>query len=269
MRPALSRILAYILKEPMGSCLNFHLSVVSGMKQIRRNRSVKSKFSSVLRPLAGVAAACLISTSVWSGGNDKVEGIDYSKVEYHVPDNLQQMTDKEISELKASHETNLTELQGKLLPREVAEAHMFEQLMHYCDVGLEIVDVIPDMIDRYHIEGEFRQKLMTFRETFQDDIAPIRHDITNLQQFKSYDFRFKLAYLALIHALQQEPGIAEKMEADSKDENSALGKYKHELADAYQDLQVAKAEMDVMFAANDLQNVIAALDEELARRGQH
>ena len=215
-----------------------------------------------------ISSALSVSVSAFAdGGSRKLPGIDHEQV-YKVPDNLQTMETSEVESLRSARQKDLENLRNGVDSKRAAEQNMFEQLMAHDEVRLTITEVIPQLIEEYKIEGKFEKTLMGYRSTFVEEIGESRETVSNLQDYQSYDFRFTAVYMSMLFAFQEYPDFYDQLKADMVDEKTSIGSYRKRLDDSYVRVEQARQQMDVFHNADDLENVIAELDEELARRAK-
>lgn len=187
-------------------------------------------------------------------------------VVFAVPENLATLSTEEISELRQSHALSLKKTASNEDEIHRAEEKLYHQLMDHDLVRLSIADVILKLIKEYEIEGEFKDTLMGYQSTFAVDMVENREAVASLADYPSYDFRFAAAYMSMLYAFQRYPDFYDRLKKDMVDENSHIGVYKKELDESYASVKQARAEMDFVKSGKDIEKVIAALDDELARR---
>ncbi len=187
-------------------------------------------------------------------------------VVYKIPENLASMPTQEIKELRDARQQDLEKTEADANAEQKAEDKLFEELMEHDLVRLSIADVISQLINDYKIDGEFKETLMGYRETFSEDLMASRESVENLQDYPSYDFRFAAVYMSMLYSFQKYPDFYERLKSDMVDEKTSIGSYKKTLDDSYGGVKQARAEMDFVKSSDDLKKIIAALDEELARR---
>lgn len=187
-------------------------------------------------------------------------------VVYTVPENLASLSTEEITELRAVHQRDLGKTTASVDAEKNAEDELFKQLMAHDLVRLSIADVIPKLINDYEIDGEFKKTLMGYRSTFADELIASRENVENLQDYPSYDFRFAAVYMSMLYAFQKYPDFYERLKIDMVNEETSIGSYRETLDDSYEGVKKARAEINMMSSSDDLEKVIAALDDELARR---
>lgn len=225
-----------------------------------------NRISAVLLGAVFLASTFLLAASVFADGSSrKVPGIDHAEV-YKVPENLQTMATAEVETLRSARQKDLEKLRNGGNSKQIAEENMFEQLMAHDEVRLTITEVIPKLIEDYAIEGKFKNTLMGYRSTFAEEITQSRENVNSLQDYQSYDFRFTAVYMSMLFAFQEHPEFYEQLKTDMVDEETSIGGYRKRLDDSYGRVEQAREQMEVIHNADDLENVIVALDEELARR---
>lgn len=227
-------------------------------KQIKTN--TRKTFATAFLSLTIVAA--MSSLSVQADGGMPIQ----DAVIFKVPENLAALSTDEISDLRQTHVENLEKTASNADQVKQAEEKLFNQLMEHDLVRLSIADVIPELISDYQIDGEFKETLLGYQSTFAVDMMRNREAVNNLADYPSYDFRFAAAYMSMLYAFQKYPGFYDRLKVDMVNEESHIGRYRKSLDESYAEVKQARAEMDFAKSGNDIKKVIAALDDELARR---
>ena len=229
------------------------------------SHSYRRYFSAVL--LSNFLLLFFIVTGAYAdGGHRNIPGIDRGPSKYTVPEHLDTLPTEELASLREARHKDLEDLRSGSKSKEISERYMFEQLMAHDEVRLSITDVIPRLIEDYEIDGKFKNTLMGYRSTFTEEITQSRETVENLQDYQSYDFRFTAVYMSMLFAFQEHPEFYQRLKKDMTDENTTIGKYRKRLDDSYSRVAKAKERMDIVHSEEDLEDVIDALDEELARR---
>ena len=228
------------------------------------------KYSVINYVFVGLLAITLMgSATVFADGSThKIPGIDREVSAYKVPDNLRSMSTEEVASLRTQHQQDLEEMRNGIDSKEHAEQYMFEQLMSHDEVRLSITEVIPQLIEDYAIEGKFKDTLLGYRSTFTGEITNSRENVENLQDYQSYDFRFTAVYMSMLFAFQEHPEFYKRLKEDMVDDDTAIGGYRKMLDNSYGRVAKAKEKIDVIHSSENLEEVIHALDQELARRQQ-
>lgn len=222
------------------------------------------KFVSILKLAiltTSVATVSILANVQADGGMPIQEAVVFT-----VPENLASLSTQEISDLRQNHVKSLNQTAANEDEIEQAEERLFQQLMEHDLVRLSIADVIPKLIEEYQIEGEFKDTLLSYKETFSVDMMRNREVVENLDDYPSYDFRFAAAYMSMLYAFQKYPGFYDRLKQDMVDENSHIGTYRKTLDKSYAKVKQVRAETDFAKSGDDLKKVIAALDDELASR---
>ena len=222
----------------------------------------KLAVSSITKSLFIVILAVFTTVTAQADGGMPLQ----DNVVYKVPENLASLSTEEISHLRKSHSADLKKITSDADKQRQAEERLFEQLMQHDLVRLSIADVIPALIKEYQIEGEFKDTLMGYQSTFSEDLMKSREAVENLADYPSYDFRFAAVYMSMLYSFQGYPDFYDRLKADMVNDKSHIGIYRKTLDSSYANVKRARAEMDFVNSGDDLKKVIAALDDELARR---
>ena len=237
-------------------------------KQI--NKSLKAVFSSVAPKIwASLGTAMLISfssVSLADSGKSNIPGIDRASVSYEVPADLNSWSTHEVSSLRDEHQQNLDQIRQNQTSRDQADAHMLSELLRHDMVRLSIVDVIPALIEEYQIEGDFKDLLMGYRDTFKVELMADHQEIQSLGDYQSYDFRFAAVYMSMIYAFDDNPEFYQRLKSDMVLEDSVIGRYRNAIDESYLGVKAASEVIDSFHIVNDLEKVIVALDSELEKR---
>lgn len=195
-----------------------------------------------------------------------IPGVSAKGKIYEVPENLTSMPTNQVSELRDTHQETLDKALEVASSKKTVEQNMLDELMEHDLVRLEIIEVIPQLINDYNINGEFKEDLMGYRSTFSGELMESREDVTSLGDYQSYDFRFASVYMSMLFAFQEHPEFYEQLKVDMVDENSSIGSYRKMLDESYDEVEEARAEMDLVNSVADIERVVDALNAELARR---
>ena len=206
--------------------------------------------------------AAVFGTFAFADGGMPIQ----NTVVYQVPENLVDLSTQEIIEMRDARQIDLDKTEADANAEQKAEDKLFEQLMAHDLVRLSIADVISELIAEYNIDGEFKETLMGYRETFAEDLMASRASVENLEDYPSYDFRFAAVYMSMLYSFQKYPDFYEQLKTDMVNEQTPIGSYKKTLDDSYGGVKKARADMDFVKSSDDLKKVIAALNEELSRR---
>lgn len=237
-------------------------------KQI--SKSLKAVFSSVAPKIwASLGTAMLVSfssVSLADSGKSNIPGIDRASVSYEVPADLNSWSTHEVSSLRDEHQQNLDQIRQNQTSRDQADAHMLSELLRHDMVRLSIVDVIPALIEEYQIEGDFKDLLMGYRDTFKVELMANHNEIQSLGDYQSYDFRFAAVYMSMIYAFDDNPEFYQRLKSDMMLEDSVIGRYRNAIDESYLGVKAASEVIDSFHIVNDLEKVIVALDSELEKR---
>ena len=208
----------------------------------------------------------LLNQAFADGGKNDIPGLTLKTKNYEVPDNISTMSTDEVSELRDSRQEELDEAHKAAASKDAVEQNMLDELMRHDLVRLEIIDVIPELIEDYQIEGEFEKTLMGYRSTFSEEVKQKRDNVESLGDYQAYDFRFASVYMSMLFAFQVHPEFYVRIKVELKDDNSSFGAYKKKLDVSYRIVEKARVQLDVVNNVDDLENLVSALNAELARR---
>ena len=217
----------------------------------------------------GLIAVALLLTGQYSfagGETTKSPILDRVEVIYTVPKNLEKLSLEELQAEKAARVRDLSTIKEASDEPDVAKQKLLKTILEHDDKRLKIVEVIPQLIDEYQIEGEFRDALLGYRNTFDVDIRYARKNVHKLDDYKSYDFRFSAVYMSMMFKFNENPEFHKKMVADLQDPNTAIGKYRKELDESYAKVERDKHMIQNIYSINELERSIAQIDEEISKR---
>jgi len=208
-----------------------------------------------------------ISSASFAGGETiKSPILDRLEVLHKVPENLGSLS---LEQLKAERETrqrDLSVIQQASDEPEAAKQKLFETIMAHDDVRLKIANVIPMMVDDYKIDGELRDALLGYSNTFQVDMLEARKDVHNIEDYKSYDFRFSAVYMSMMFKFNENPDFHKRLVTDMENPETHIGGYKKQLDESYAKVENDKYLIQNIYSANELEQAIAAIDEEISKR---
>ncbi len=191
--------------------------------------------------------------------------LDRTEVVYSAPENLDQLTLEELQAEKAVRTQDLVAIQ-QASDTDVARQKLLEIIFEHDDKRLQIVKVIPELIDEYQIEGEFRNALLGYRDTFDVDIRDARKYVHTLDDYKSYDFRFSAVYMSMMFKFSENPEFQKRMAVDMRNPDTLVGRYQKELSESYAKVERNKYLLQDSHSINELENAIDIIEEEISRR---
>ena len=211
----------------------------------------------------------LVSPICIAGGETtKSPILDRVEVVYTAPENMEDMSIEELRSEKAACERDLALIREASDEPEVAKQKLLKTILAHDDKRLNIVDVIPRLIEDYKIEGDFRDALLGYSNTFDVKIREARKDVHTLDDYKSYDFRFSAVYMSMMFKFNENQEFHRRIIADMRDPNTIMGKYRKELDESYARVEHDKYLIQNIYSVNELEEVITLIDEEITER-QH
>ena len=172
-----------------------------------------------------------------------------------------------ISELRAQRETYAKQLDtASAIPTEELERQLLQALLVYDDERIQIIDLIPKIIEHYEVEGTLREDLMNFRATLIKIVEELRPEVTTLQKYKPYDFRLGVSYAAMMTIMQRKQDVRNRMLQDHADPGTMLGRHSQRLQTTYRDVEEARERLELGYRAETLKEQIDRIDTELRRR---
>ncbi len=217
--------------------------------------------------ILGVLACALACSVCLAGGEIKKSPIlDRIKVLHKAPENMATLSLEQLQSERASRVRDLEVIQEASDEPEVAKQKLLDSILAHDDMRLGIAQVIPQMIEDYKIQGEFKDALMGYSDTFNNEIREARSHVHTLDDYKSYDFRFSAVYMSMMFKFNENKAFHEKMVVDMKDSDSAIGKYRKELDESYAQVEKDKYLIQNVYSVNELEQAIAEIDEEISKR---
>ncbi len=213
-------------------------------------------------------AAMLIISPVTHAGGETVKSpiLDRVKVLHKAPENLSSLSLEQLNTERDTRQRDLTVIRQASDEPEVAKQQLLETIMAHDDVRLKIAKVIPVMIEDYKIEGDFRDALMGYSNTFEVDMREARKDVQSIGDYKSYDFRFSAVYMSMMFKFNENPDFHKKLVTDMENPETAIGGYRKELNDSYAKVEHDKYLIQNIYSVEELEQAIAAIDEEISKR---
>ncbi len=204
--------------------------------------------------------------SLAGGEIQKSPILDRVKVIYKVPENMESLSVEQLQDERDSRARDLAVIKEANDKPEVAKQKLLDSILAHDDKRLNIIHVIPQMIEEYGIEGEFKDKLLGYSETFDTEIRTARTYVHSIDDYKSYDFRFSAVYMSMMFSFNENKEFHQQMVADMKDINTAIGKYRKELDESYAQVEHDKYLIQNIYSINELEQAIAAIDAEITKR---
>lgn len=177
------------------------------------------------------------------------------------------LQDSTISELRAQRETYAEQLDtASALSIEELEKQLLHALLVYDDERIQIIDLIPQIIEYYEVEGTLKEDLMNFRRTLIKIVEELRPEVTTLQRYKPYDFRLGVSYAAMMTIMQRKQVMRDRMLQDHSNPETILGRHSQRLKETYRLVQEARERLELRYQAETLKEQIDQIDTELRRR---
>lgn len=224
------------------------------------------KIQLIFRVLSAVVLLSAGQFTYAGGETTKSSILDRVEVLYVAPGNLTELTLEQLQAEKASRVRDLSVIKEASDKPEVAEDKFLQTKFDHDDKRLQIVEVIPQLIEDYQIEGEFRDSLLGYSNTFDVYIREARKDVHKLADFKSYDFRFSAVYMSMMFKFYENPEFHRRMVEDLQDPNTAIGRYRIELDESYAKVEHDKYLIQDVYSVEELEQVIAVIDKEISKR---
>ncbi len=173
------------------------------------------------------------------------------------------------SDLEVQREIYAEQLDAiSTLPTEELESELLRVLLVYDAERIQIIDIIPKMIEQYEVEGTLREDLMNFRATLTKIVEELRPEVTSLQKYKPYDFRIGVSYAAMMTIMQKQQAVRDRMLHDQKDPETMLGQYSQRLQETYRAVEEVRQQLELGYQTETLKEQIDRIDFELKRRHQ-
>ncbi len=177
------------------------------------------------------------------------------------------LQDSTVSELRAQRETYAEQLDtASTLSIEELEKQLLHALLVYDDERIQIIDLIPQIIKHYEVEGTLKEDLMNFRRTLIKIVEELRPEVTTLQRYKPYDFRLGVSYAAMMTIMQRKQVMRDRMLQDHGNPETILGRHSQRLKETYRLVQEARERLELRYQAETLKEQIDQIDTELRRR---
>ncbi len=216
-----------------------------------------------------IAVMFFISPCGFAGGEIiKSPILDRAKVLHKAPENLTSLSLEQLEYERKTRQRDLQKIRQASEEPEVAKQQLLEIIMAHDDVRLKIAKVIPVMIENYKIEGDFRDSLMGYSNTFEVDMREARKNVHTIGDYKSYDFRFSAVYMSMMFKFNENPEFHKRLVADMENPDSAIGRYRKELDESYAKVEHDKYLIQNIFSINELEQAISTIDEEISKRKQ-
>ena len=213
--------------------------------------------------LAGLLLA-LLSLGAYAEGEPPHPVVDIPRTALPSPESLQGNT---TGELRAQREIYAKQLDtASAVPAEELEEQLLQALLVYDDERIQIIDLIPRIIEQYEVEGTLRKDLMNFRATLIKIVEELRPEVTTLQKYKPYDFRLGVSYAAMMTILQRKQDVRDRMLRDHGDPGTMLGRHSQRLQQTYRAVQETRERLELAYQTETLKEQIDRIDTELRRR---
>ena len=179
----------------------------------------------------------------------------------------QSLRDVATGELLSQRETYARQLDdAAAIATEELETQLLDALLVYDDERIRIIDLIPDIIDRYEVGQTLGDDLMNFRRTLSRIVEELRPEVTSLQKYKPYDFRIGFSYAAMMTIMRKEQAVRDRMLEDQGNPETLLGQHSQRLQQTYREVEKARARLELGYRTDSLREQIDRIDTELRRR---
>ncbi len=215
-----------------------------------------------------VVLACSMAGPVCIAGGEikKSPILDRIKVLHKAPENMETLSLEQLQTERASRVRDLKVIKEASDEPDIAKQKLLDSILAHDDKRLGIAQVIPQMIEDYEIKGEFKDALLGYSDTFNNEIREARTHVHTLDDYKSYDFRFSAVYMSMMFKFNENKNFHEKMVTDMKNSDSAIGKYRKELDESYAQVEKDKYLIQNVYSVNELEQAITQIDEEISKR---
>ena len=190
--------------------------------------------------------------------------VDIPRAAMPSAESLQDSTVSELETQRATYAEQLDTASAQSI--EELEGQLLKALLVYDDERIRIIDMIPEIIELYEVEGTLREDLMNFRKTLIKIVEELRPEVTSLQRYKPYDFRLGVSYAAMMTIMQRKQDVRDRMLLDHQNPETMLGQHSQRLQETYRHVQEVREQLELRYKADDLKEQIDQIDTELRRR---
>ena len=217
-----------------------------------------------IRPFFPGILLATLSLCAYAEGEPPHPVVDIPRTAMPSTESLQDST---ISELRTQRETYAKQLDAaSAASTEELEERLLQALLVYDAERIQIIDMIPEMIEQYEVEGTLKEDLMNFRATLTKIVEELRPEVTSLQKYKPYDFRLGISYAAMMTIMQRKQDIRDRMLQDHEDPETMLGRHSQRLQQTYRAVREARERLELGYQTETLKEQIERIDTELRRR---
>lgn len=214
-----------------------------------------------------ITTMLLVSSVSFAGGETQKSPIlDRVEVLHKAPANMGGLSLEQLQSERDLRQRDLVVIKQANDEPEAARQQLLETILAHDEVRLSIAKVIPLLIKDYEIEGGFRDDLMGYSNTFDVDMREARKDVHTINDYKSYDFRFSAVYMSMMFKFSENPKFHKKLISDLSNPETAIGKYRKDLDESYAKVEHDKYLIQNIYSINELEQAIAAIDEEISKR---
>ena len=216
-----------------------------------------------------IVVMLFVSPCSFAGGEViKSPILDRAKVLHKAPENLSSLSLEQLKSERETRQRDLQKIRQASEEPEVAKQQLLDTIMAHDEVRLKIAKVIPVVIEDYKIEGDFRESLMGYSNTFEVEMREARKNVITISDYKSYDFRFSAVYMSMMFKFNENPDFHKRLVADMGNPDSAIGRYRKELDESYAKVEHDKYLIQNIYSVNELEQAISMIDEEISKRKQ-
>lgn len=206
-----------------------------------------------------------VSTLAFQDRHDPI--LDAQDKKYIPPDDFNQKSLKDLIELRDFYAKEL-EMLSKTVEEKADKKKLLSALVQYDEARISIIDVIPDLIKEYKIEGELRTSLETYRQTFQSIHNEFAPGENSLSGYKRYGFRIVAAYASMLLLIRTtDAALHERLLADLHNPKTAIGKYIAAVDSARANVEAVNAEVKEYHLVRQLRGNIDRINSAIAAHG--
>ena len=216
--------------------------------------------------LLSLLALFLMQQSIIAEQSEPHPIIDKPVPGYTRAEQLSEKTLEQLLKLRDEYAAEMKTLNNIVTKTHKNDQYLIDKLLAYDRERMRIIEVIPVLIKDYDIQSPYSESLLRYAKTFEKLDKQYKGKLKTLEDYRSYDFRSGMAYMAMMASLQEQADLYQSLHADMEDEDTAIGAYVKQLNIAYAEVEKASDDIGEFNTIRHLSRELERIEQELRSR---
>ncbi len=231
------------------------------------NRYSRFSFARNLSELLLMLGLVFTGLNAHADGNyEKHPILDRDPKTYESDAQISALPTDELKVLRSSYAEALNDTSKSVLSKEQAEEQLLQSLFAYDDVRVDIINVIPLIIKDYDIQSPTSDRLAGFGDRFRTVHAQRSSYVESLKDYRGYDFQQGMSYASMMAVFFDNQELYDQLHHDMTNPKTSIGAYIDHLNSSYMNVEKARMNLDKVIAIEEVQAVLARIDENFKSR---